>query len=154
MQAGTVAVARLDDPVVLGLVELLQAEYVVRYGGRDDAPIDAAEFAPPRGLFLLATAGGEPVAMGGWRALGDGRAELKRMFVVEAARGRGYARTLLAELERTAAAAGIDRMVLETGTEQPEAMALYASAGYDPIAGFGHYADAPRSRAFGKRLAS
>ena len=154
MTALTVSMARLDDPVVRDLIELLQAEYVARYGDRDDAPIDADAFAPPRGLFLLASEGGEPVAIGGWRSLGEGEAEIKRMFVVEAARGRGYARTLLAELERTAGAAGVRRLVLETGTEQPEAMALYASAGYQLIAGFGYYADAPRSRAFGKHLAS
>jgi len=147
------AVTRLDDPAVLGLIELIQAEYVVRYGGRDGAPIDADEFAPPKGLFLLGTVDGEPVAMGGWRAIGDGRAEVKRMFVAEAARGRGYARALLAELERSAAAAGVQELVLETGTQQPEAMSLYLSAGYDPIEGFGYYSGRPLSRAFGKRLA-
>lgn len=145
-------VARLDDPVVKDLIELIQGEYVVRYGGPDDAPIDAAEFAPPRGLFLLATIDGDPAGCGGWRDLGDGRAEIKRMFTVAAFRNRGVARALLAELERTAAAAGIGDMVLETGAVQPEAIALYRSTGYDPIDRFGHYAGAPLSRAFGKRL--
>ena len=146
------AVARLDDPVVKDLIELIQGEYVVRYGGPDEAPIDAAEFAPPRGLFLLAELDGEPAGCGGWRSLGDGRAEIKRMFTVAAFRHRGVARAVLAELERTAAAAGIGELVLETGAVQPEAIALYLSAGYDPIVGFGHYAGAPLSRAFGKRL--
>ena len=59
---------------------------------------------------------------------------------------------MLAELERTAAAAGHEVVVLETGTAQPEAMALYVSAGYDPIDGFGHYAGRPLSRAFRKQL--
>ena len=148
-----ITVSRLDAPPVTDLIEQLQAEYVARYGGRDDAPIDADEFAPPRGLFLLAEdESGVPVGMGGWRDLGDGRAEVKRMFVVAAARGRGTARALLAELERTAAAAGVDRLVLETGIVQPEAIALYTSSGYAPIEGFGHYAGRPLSRAFGKRL--
>ena len=43
-------------------------------------------------------------------------------------------------------------MVLETGLAQPEAMKLYASAGYDPIDGFGHYAGQPLSRAFTKDI--
>jgi GNAT superfamily N-acetyltransferase len=149
----TITVARLDDPVVKDLIELIQGEYVVRYGGPDDAPIDAEEFAPPRGLFLLATIDGEPAGCGGWRDLGDGRAEIKRMFTVAAFRNRGVARAVLAELERTAAAAGIRDMVLETGSVQPEAIALYLSTGYDPIDGFGYYAGAPLSRAYGKRLA-
>lgn len=146
------AVARLDDPAVAGLVEQVQAEYVERYGGPDEAPIDPAQFAPPRGLFLLARLDGAPVGCGGWRDLGDGQAEIKRMFVVVAARGRGVARGLLGELERTAAGAGHHRVLLETGVRQPEAIALYVSAGYDPVDGFGHYAGAPLSRAFGKRL--
>jgi GNAT superfamily N-acetyltransferase len=82
----------------------------------------------------------------------DKDAELKRMYVVDQARGRGFARRLLAELERTAVAAGARRMVLETGTRQPEAIGLYRSAGYQPIPGFGVYRCAPGSRYFGKPL--
>ncbi len=147
-----IEVSRLDDPEVKALIELIQGEYVVRYGGPDDAPIDAEEFAPPRGLFLLARIDGEAVGCGGWRTIGAGRAEIKRMFTVATARNRGVARAVLAEVERTAAAAGIRELVLETGAVQPEAMTLYASAGYERIEGFGHYAGAPLSRAFGKHL--
>jgi ribosomal protein S18 acetylase RimI-like enzyme len=59
---------------------------------------------------------------------------------------------VLAELERTAAAAGLTRIVLETGIRQPEAVALYTSAGYTPMPAFGHYADSPTSRYFAKAL--
>ena len=59
---------------------------------------------------------------------------------------------MLAHLEATAAAAGAEAMVLETGTEQPEAIALYVSAGYSPIPGFGYHREAPESRCFGKLL--
>lgn len=144
--------AAYDEEVAADLIEQVQQEYVVRYGGRDDAPVDPAEFSPPQGLFLVAVLDGTPVGCGGWRDLGDGRVEVKRMFTAPAARGRGVARALLAELERTAAAAGHARVVLETGLAQPEAMTLYGSAGYDPIDGFGHYAGRPLSRAFGKDL--
>jgi GNAT superfamily N-acetyltransferase len=145
--------ARLDDPAALELIELVQGEYVIRYGGRDQAPIDVAEFLPPKGLFLVATVEGVPAACGGWRALGDGRAEIKRMFTAAAYRNRGLARAVLAELERTAAAAGIEEIVLETGTVQPEAIALYESSGYRPTEGFGYYAGRPLSRSFAKRVA-
>ena len=144
--------AAYDDEDAAALIELVQQEYVVRYGGRDDAPVDPADFTPPHGLFLVAVLAGVPVGCGGWRDLGDGRVEVKRMFTAPAARGRGGARALLAELERTAAAAGHARVVLETGLAQPEAMRLYGSAGYDPLDGFGHYAGQPLSRAFGKDL--
>lgn len=121
----------------------VQAEYVRRYGGPDgdSAPIDAAEFVPPDGRFVLVLDDGELVGMGGWRRYGDdGDGELKRMYVREAARGRGIARRLLAHLEQTARESGIRRLVLETGTQQPEAIGLYRSAGYVDVPPFGHYA--------------
>jgi len=148
-----IAAARLDDPAALELIELVQGEYVVRYGGRDEAPIDVDEFLPPKGLFLVAWVDGVPAGCGGWRDLGDGRAEIKRMFTATAHRNRGVARAVLAALERTAAEAGIEEIVLETGTVQPEAIALYESSGYRRVEGFGYYAGRPLSRAFGKRVA-
>ena len=41
---------------------------------------------------------------------------------------------------------------LETGTAQPEAMALYESSGYARIESFGHYRDAPQNRCYGRDL--
>jgi GNAT superfamily N-acetyltransferase len=144
---------RPDEPDALTLIELVQGEYVLRYGGRDEAPIDVAEFLPPAGLFLVARLDGAAAGCGGWRNLGDGRAEIKRMFTAAEHRNRGVARAVLAELEHTAAAAGIEELVLETGTVQPEAIALYESSGYQPVDGFGYYAGRPLSRSFGKRVA-
>jgi GNAT superfamily N-acetyltransferase len=74
------------------------------------------------------------------------------MYVVPRRRGAGLARTMLAHLESSAAAVGIDALVLETGTRQPEAIALYESSGYRPVPGFGYYRDEPLSRCFGKVL--
>lgn len=141
------------DADVQRLVDAVQAEYVVRYGGPDEAQVDAADFVPPRGLFLLGLAEGVPVAMGGWRFTGADEAELKRMFVVESARRRGLSRLMLARLELSAAEAGVRRLVLNTGLEQPEAIALYESSGYTPIPGFGHYACAPAAVFYAKVLA-
>ena len=59
---------------------------------------------------------------------------------------------MLAHLEGTARDAGAEVMVLETGTMQPEAMALYEAQGYKLIDGFGHYTWSPLSRCYGKRL--
>lgn len=146
-------------PDAAALVARVQAEYVERYGSPDESPVDPAVFEPPEGLFLVGYADGVPVATGAWRRspvqdLGGSRAvEVKRMFVVPEQRGRGHARTVLAELERTAARAGHDLAVLETGLRQPEAIELYLSEGYVEIAGFGFYAGHALSRCFGKRLA-
>ena len=107
----------------------------------------------PNGLFVVVHDDGVPIGMGGWRRYGDdGDGELKRMYVRESSRGRGVARLLLAHLERTAAAAGIRRLVLETGTAQPEAIALYRSSGYVDVPAFGHYVGEPLSVHLGRDL--
>jgi ribosomal protein S18 acetylase RimI-like enzyme len=59
---------------------------------------------------------------------------------------------MLAHLEATAAAAGAEAIVLETGIRQPEAIALYESSGYTPIPLFGFYRDSPQCRCFARSL--
>jgi GNAT superfamily N-acetyltransferase len=142
-----------DDPDVVRLVAEVQAEYVNRYGSPDAATVDPGEFAPPLGLFVVGLLDGQPVATAGWRRLGSAQAEIKRMYVIAAARRQGLARLLLAELERTAAEAGIDTLVLNTGPEQPEAVELYELCGYVPVSPFGHYAGHPHALFYGKALA-
>lgn len=142
-----------DDPDVTRMVAEVQQEYVRLYGGPDAAAVDPAEFAPPSGMFLVGLLDRAPAAMGGWRRLDGERAEIKRMYVAVAARRRGLSRRMLAALEETARADGVRRLVLNTGPEQPEAVALYESAGYTPIAGFGHYACHENSLFYGKPLA-
>ena len=149
----------LDHPDARLLIEGVQEEYVVRYGGRDDTPIDAGEFAPPKGAFYLGYRDDVPVMSGAWRfrddvsCLGSDRpAEVKRMYVVPAARRAGLARLMLSHLEATARTAGAEVMILETGTAQPEAMALYEVAGYQPVTPFGHYRRSPENRCYGRVL--
>jgi GNAT superfamily N-acetyltransferase len=151
------------DPVAQALIADLQQEFVVRYGGPDETPLDATVFDPPSGAFFVGwlpfDGGAEPVATGAWRRRpdvavlgGTVAAEIKRMYVVPRAQRRGLARLMLAHLETTAAEAGADVMVLETGLKQPEAIALYESSGYVPVEGFGYYKTSPSVRYFGKRL--
>lgn len=142
---------RYEEQVAQDLIARVQREYVVRYGDGDETPVDAGEFAAPHGVFLVGYLDGVPVACGGWRTHGRD-AEVKRMYVDPAVRGRGLGRAILAELERTAARAGRERTVLETGWRQPEALALYASAGYAPTEKFGYYRNEAGSLCFAKRL--
>ena len=150
-----------DHPDAVKLDAAVQAEYDTRYGdGGDATPMDPADFRPPNGIYLIAyDALGVPVASGGWRVQDaneegnrDGDAELKRMYVVEEMRGRGLARRILAALEEDARAAGRVRMVLETGTKQPEAIALYTSSGYEPCEKFGYYRFHEESLCYAKDL--
>ena len=91
-----VVVVPYTHPDVDRLVADLQQEYVVRYGGVDTTPIHPEELMLPEGLFLLAYDGDQAMAMGGWRVHvearsgrvpGERAAEIKRMYVVDAARG-------------------------------------------------------------------
>ncbi|CAM5726937.1 GNAT family N-acetyltransferase [Streptomyces hirsutus] len=150
-----------DHPDAVKLNDEVQAEYDIRYGdGGDATPMDPADFRPPNGIYLIAYDENDtPAASGGWRVQNangegnrDGDAELKRMYVIEQMRGRGLARRILAALEDNARAAGRLRMVLETGTEQPEAIALYTSSGYEPCEKFGYYRFHDNSRCYAKAL--
>jgi GNAT superfamily N-acetyltransferase len=148
---------RYDGPAATALIAEVQAEYVVRYGGPDEAKVDPDEFAPPRGMFLVGYLDDQPVVTGGWRLLdesptGELVAELKRMFVVGAHRRRGLSRVMLRALEDSARAAGVTRMILITGIKQPEAIELYRTSGYEVIPGFGYYAGYPDARFYGKAL--
>jgi len=141
-----------DSPAAQRLIDDVQAEYVVRYGGPDTAPIDVSEFTPPDGLFVVGYLDGEPAATGGLRRHNAAEVEIKRMYVVPGARGRGLSRIILAALEDRARAMGASRIVLETGQAQPEAISLYETSGYERIDGYGYYKCAPRSISFAKNL--
>jgi GNAT superfamily N-acetyltransferase len=149
----------ITHPDAALLVEEVQQEYVVRYGNPDETPLEPGYFDAPQGAFFVGYLDGRPVATGAWRlrhdVLVDGSdrtAEVKRMYVVPAARGRGLARAMLAHLEATAREAGAEVMVLETGSAQPEAIALYESSGYARIPAFGYYKDSPMVRCFARDL--
>jgi GNAT superfamily N-acetyltransferase len=123
--------------------------------------VEAADFVAPTGHFVVGYLDGAPAAMGGWRRLGDrpglpspNTAEIKRMYVAPGARRRGLSRVVLAELESTARAAGIDWLVLETGQPQASAVRLYRTSGYVEVDGsaYGHYLDEPDVVHLGKSL--
>jgi GNAT superfamily N-acetyltransferase len=132
-----------------------------RYGGDEDANehIDPATIV----VTVLVRAGGGAAAGGSIRDLSgadDGvgglhptaTGELKRVFVAPGFRRRGLSTLIMAELERSAREAGLTRLVLETGTAQPEAIALYEKLGYERIAPYGKYAGEPDQRCYGKTL--
>lgn len=91
------------------------------------------EFVPPRGRFLVAYDHHHPVGCGGVKRLDDATGEIKRVYVAPDARGRGVARALLGALEAAATELGCRSVRLDTGDRQPEALALFRSAGYREI---------------------
>ena len=99
-------------------------------------PADEHEMRPPAGLFLVATLLEEPIGSGALKFHGKEPAELKRMWVAEAARGLGVGRRILNELEDHAARHGARTIHLETNKSLVEAISLYRSAGYVEVAPF------------------
>jgi GNAT superfamily N-acetyltransferase len=165
---------RFGAPAARTLVAAAQADLAARYGESDQSLIEAIEFDPPEGAFLVAYLGGQPVACGGWRTLShfaaegsggtgteaqilegqipDDVAELKRMYAVPTVRGTGVAAALLAALEDSARSHGMRRIVLETGGLQPEAISFYRKNGYQEIANYGYYKAEPDCLSFGRDL--
>ena len=145
------APAAWDDADVRRLTAAQQAELRARYEGGQEpgTPPSSADVAV---VLVARDAGGEAVGCGALRPLRDGVAEIKRMYVVPAARGRGLSKLVLAGLEAAARDRGWTTLRLETGPRQPEAIALYEGAGYRPIAAFGPYADDADDSLFYERV--
>jgi GNAT superfamily N-acetyltransferase len=148
--------ARIDESPGADLAAALWQEIEDRYGAEDEADgFEPGQLTPPDGVFLLAWLGRTAVGCGGVRGradFDDATGEIKRMYVAPALRGRGVATALLRALEGAAAGFGYDRLVLETGLKQPEAIALYEKHGYELIEPYGVYKDSPLTRCFAKRL--
>lgn len=150
--------ARVTGAVEKRLLRDLETELVERYRGTpgegyaDVDPTHPEHFAPPGGTFLVASSNGGAVGCGGIRRVDERTAEIKRMYVVPEHRGNGIARAVLAELERWAGAAGYERIILESGTAQPDACALYESSGYERIEPYGVWKDSPESICYAKDL--
>lgn len=128
------------EPPASDLIEAMIVELVPLYGRIDVPGMPAAgpgEFGPPGGTFLVGhDDDGTILCGGGVKRLGEDVAEIKRMFVVPEARGRGLARELLVALEDAARDLGYARVRLDTGPKQPHAERLYRSAGYEEIENF------------------
>ena len=145
----------LTSPTAQALIEALNADLRARYPEGDGMHyfrLDADEVRPGRGALVVAYDADAPVGCGAVRTIDTGVAEIKRMYVVPGARGRGVARRMLKVLEREARAIGVTTLMLETGTRQPEAIALYSKTGYARRGAFGDYPPSPMNVFFEKHL--
>lgn len=98
-----------------------------------EAYASGARAVDERSRFVLAIRDGVPVACGTLRSLGDGIAEIKRMWVDPAARGIGLGRRLLSRLEELAGQDGYRAIRLDTNGSLTEAIALYDRSSYRRI---------------------
>ena len=151
VRAATVRLRALspDDPVAVGAVQRYFAELDSRFpSGFDPGDATAGDteaMSPPTGVFVVATSDGDPVACGGVQQIAPGVAEIKRMWVDPEWRGAGLGSRMLAHLEERARDLGHHRVHLDSNGTLVEAIALYAKAGYQPVA---RYNDNPYAEAF------
>lgn len=121
-------------------LEQYYAELARRFESGFDAsrslPTDDAELRPPRGVFLMGSVDGEPVACGLIKTIGPGIGYLKRMWVSDALRGVGFGRRMLGALEDEARTLGFTTLRLETNRALVEAIRLYRTAGYVEVPPF------------------
>ena len=131
----------IDEEPAATLVQGMRDEIAAIYeglnlDGADMPKAGPAELSPPGGTFVVGFEDDVPVCCGGVKRLSGDACEIKKMFVAEAARGRGVARELLAELERSALELGYGIARLDTGPRQPRAQRMYERAGYVAIENF------------------
>ena len=140
---------RRDDVVTL----IRQSDALMQslYPAESNHLVDIDALAPHVHVFV-AREDGRAIGCGAFVLGADGQAEMKRVFVDPAARGKGVARVLMEALEREAAKLGVTLMQIETGIKQPEAIALYRKFGYAERGPFGAYKPDPLSLFMEKRL--
>jgi GNAT superfamily N-acetyltransferase len=132
--------ARVDSGDGAMLAQQMKDEIATLY----DVPLDdptmpkagPAELNPPHGAFLVGYEDGLAICCGGIKRLDAEACEIKRMYVIPGARGRGVARELLVVLEQRARSLGFTVARLDTGPKQPGAQRIYERSGYATIPDF------------------
>jgi len=149
----TIAFESPDQPEVIALVAELDAYQDTLYPPQSRHALDLASMMQPNVLFAVARDDRGHAIGCGAIVINPEFGELKRMYVSPRGRGHGVARRLLALLESQAIHSGCKLLKLETGPYQPEALALYASAGYERRGPFGDYTNDPLSVFMQKHIA-
>jgi putative acetyltransferase len=141
-----------DQPEIHALLVASDAYMTSLYPAESNHLLDVSALTRPQVRFLVARRAGAAVGCGAIVTSPERWAELKRMFVTPGARGHNIGRLLLRRLEMIAIESGMTRLRLETGIKQPEALALYRSAGFVEIGPFGAYSPDPLSLFMEKML--
>ena len=133
------------------LVTKLDAELAIR-DGDDHAFYHQFNGIDVLNQVIVAYDKGHPVGCGAFKARNKQQVEIKRMFVLTAARKKGCATAILTALETWAAKEGFSEAILETGKAQIEALSFYPKQGYTVIPNFAPYVGVENSVCFQKKL--
>ena len=151
-----IKLANPKDAISQQLMAALTTELSGRYD--EDTAVDVTRMPELHNVtqddvqFVIAWQDGQAVGCGAIRPINATVTEIKRMYVHPAARGNGISRKILAKLETLAQDAGFSKTRLETGINQPEAIRLYETSGYESIPCYGIYAQTPDSLCYEKEL--
>ncbi|MEP0713000.1 GNAT family N-acetyltransferase [Algoriphagus sp.] len=140
-----------SSPDFVSLVKLLDT-YLALKDGRDHDFYNQYNSITMLNNVIVAYDNTIPVACGAIKEFDEDSMEVKRMFTVSDARGKGFASLVLSELEAWAAELGYKSCVLETGKRQVEAVALYKKQGYSLIPNYGQYIGMDNSICFQKEV--
>ena len=121
-----------ENKSFIDLVSLLDDELAVR-DGKDHEFYHQFNNIDALKEVVVLTLNNEAVGCGAMKPIMDDAMEIKRMYVRDMFRGNGFASIILKELETWAKKMGKSRCVLETGVNQPEAIAMYKNRGYKSI---------------------
>jgi len=140
-----------DNPDFIELVKYLDVDLAER-DGDDHAFYAQFNKTDKIKCAVVAYENDKPVGCGAIRQHAQGTMEVKRMYTLPEARGKGIATKVLIELERWATELSAKACILETGKRQPEAIGLYKKNGYKMIPNYGQYAEMENSVCFEKKL--
>ena len=139
------------DPQFQKLVEKLDV-YLAVQDGDEHAFYDQYNKIAQIKYAIVGYSGSRAVCCGAIKSFNSKAMEVKRMYVLPEFRGKGYATLLLRGLEEWSLELNYSKCLLETGTRQPEAIALYKKNGYVQIANYGQYTGVTNSLCFEKIL--
>jgi putative acetyltransferase len=149
----TLQIEKPDKQAIIELIRQLDEYLESLYPPESNHLLDIQTLMGENIIFLTAKDGERYVGCGALRLFKGQYAEIKRMYVLPAERGKGIASRLLNELERLALESGLRILRLETGIHQAEALNLYERFGFYKIEPFGEYAADPLSLYFEKYIA-
>ena len=141
-----------DQPEVIQLLAKANAHFEALYSRQLTHLLTIAQLKAPAVTFLAARQEGRLVGCGALRRFAPSYAEIKRMFVAQEHRGRGYSKAILTALERMATESGYTTVRLETRPLQHAAIALYEQLGYERIPNYGMYEGKQECLCYGKAL--
>ncbi len=139
------------SPQIRRLIEELDMYLSDLYPAESNHLLSVESLQQPNVTFLVARINDQITGCGAFINRGE-YAEIKRMFVVPASRGKGIGWRILRELETRAHLDGLLIARLETGVSQPEALSLYQRSGYLHREPFDPYTNDPLSVFMEKRL--